>query len=261
MNLRKPAFNLERYHASEPGLLAHGELMMGMVFQPGIVYPPDAGMAGKKMRDAPGILFVDLHSRNESFDPPKDKPAVKRRGALPQGVREELDPVGQRLLFRDNGPSDDVAMAVEVLRGGMNDQVGAELERALVDRRQKRIIHDRKGTVGSGNVAERPDIQDVEQGIARRFNPDGLCVWTEGGGKIPGILQVNESDLEIKLFFVGAEDPLRSTVTVVRADDVISGSEEVKDGRDGGHSGGHGRCPGASFQGSDILFERLARGV
>ena len=42
---------------------------------------------------------------------------------------------------RHDRAAHDVAMAAEVLRGGMDDEIGAELERVLQHRRREGVVH------------------------------------------------------------------------------------------------------------------------
>ena len=69
-------------------------------------------------------------------------------------------------------PSDQVGVAAEVLRRRVDDDVGAEVERLLQVRRRERVVDDEDRADGVRRVGGRADVDDVEQRIRRRLDPD-----------------------------------------------------------------------------------------
>ena len=53
-------------------------------------------------------------------------------------------------------------MAVEVLGRAVNDDVGAELERALIKRRQKRVVDRVWNPLGRRDTRDRRDVCELQ---------------------------------------------------------------------------------------------------
>ena len=68
--------------------------------------------------------------------------AVERRAGDAETVRPPRELVGQRPLSGDHRAADDVAVAVQVFRRRVHDDVRAERDRLLQRRRQERVVDD-----------------------------------------------------------------------------------------------------------------------
>ncbi len=82
--------------------------------------------------------------------------AVERRAGEAEAVRPPRELLVQRCVLRDHRAADDVAVAVDVLRRRMHDDVGAERERPLQRRRQERVVDD------DGRVDRVRGLRDVD---------------------------------------------------------------------------------------------------
>ena len=69
-------------------------------------------------------------------------------------------------------PADHVGVAAEVLRRGVDDDVGAELERPLQVRRRERVVDDDDRAGFVRRVGGGVDVDDVQQRVGRRLDPD-----------------------------------------------------------------------------------------
>ena len=81
-------------------------------------------------------------SQRERLDPAQDEAAVERAGHRAERLLEEEEPLRDRRRRRRDEAADDVGVAAEVLRRRVDDDVGAELERALEVRRRERVVDD-----------------------------------------------------------------------------------------------------------------------
>ncbi len=76
-----------------------------------------------------------------------------------------------RWVTGDRGATDDVAVAVDVFGGRMNDDVGAMLDGPLQRRREKGVIHDDQCSSGMGGLADCREIGDAQQRVGWGLDP------------------------------------------------------------------------------------------
>ena len=72
----------------------------------------------------------------------------------------------------DDGAEEHVAVAGEVLRHRVHDDVGAVLERALEQRGREGVVDDREDPALAGRREQRGQVGDLEQGVGRRLEPE-----------------------------------------------------------------------------------------
>ncbi|HSK17940.1 MAG TPA: hypothetical protein VK912_02285 [Longimicrobiales bacterium] len=62
-----------------------------------------------------------------------------------------------------------IGVATEILRGTVHDEIGAPLERALVDRGGKRVVDDRRRADSARASSEPRDVEYVQRRVCRRL--------------------------------------------------------------------------------------------
>ena len=96
---------------------------------------------------------------------------AQRQETVERGARyaDDVRPVGALLRklpgCRHHGAADDVAVAVDVLGGRMDNEVGTEGDRVLQSRRQERVIHGEQSTARRCYLAYRGQIRDPQHRI------------------------------------------------------------------------------------------------
>ena len=90
------------------------------------------------------------------FTPAQHEVAVERRRHRAGRVLREAQPLGQLVVVDGDEPADDVAVAAEVLRGRVHDDVGAERQRLLQVRRGERVVDDAPARRARGRARRRP---------------------------------------------------------------------------------------------------------
>ena len=96
-----------------------------------VEHPADLAARLQPARDRERVGLVPLHAHGERLGAAQHQEAVERRLAAAQRVLEEREAGAQVRIAADDGAADDVGVAVQVLRRRVDDQVGAEIERAL----------------------------------------------------------------------------------------------------------------------------------
>ena len=156
-----------------------------------------------------------LHPRAERFDPPQHQPGIERRTGDAQRVDDVGNPLGMRLVPRDDATADNVGMAVEVFRRRVHDDVDAELERPLQVGGEERVVGKRDQSGVAGDFAHGRQVDEIEQGIARRLDPDPFRRRRDRFANVLGIAHVDEGELESPLRIDVGEEPIRSAINIV----------------------------------------------
>ena len=122
--------------------------------------PPSAHFTWDEVIAHSGYSRVPLGPQSECPEAAEDEEAVEWSGDCPRRVLQEPKALGSLLVVRRDHPVHGVGVAGEVLRGRVEDDVGAQLERVLEGRRRERVVddEDRPGMPAlSGSLADRRD--------------------------------------------------------------------------------------------------------
>ena len=93
-----------------------------------------SGRAAQERRHGRGVRAMTLHPEVEGAQPAQHEEAVEGPGHGAHRVLQEAQPLGHRLVRGDRHAKDRVGVTGEVLGGGMEGDVGAELQRPLEGR-------------------------------------------------------------------------------------------------------------------------------
>ena len=122
---------LERDHAAEARHLPLRQRVLRVGFQPGVVHGRDLPPPVEPGGDRPAARVVALHADRERLDPAQHQERIHRREDRADGVLEPSDPLRVLGTRRHHASADAVAVAVQVLRRRVHDDVGAQLDRLL----------------------------------------------------------------------------------------------------------------------------------
>src|SRR5208282_473787 len=154
-----------------------------------------------------------------------------------------------------------VAVSVEKFRGGVDNHIGAELDRTLEIRRHESVVHDNFGTVLVAEFADGTQIAELHQRVRRRLEENQARVLLEGAldrFEI-GSVDIGERQSEVREHLV--EQARRPSVKIVSGNDVVSSLEHGRDGVDGGHSAGENFRGDSCFERGEIGLEAIAGGI
>ena len=163
----------ERDHAAEVAHLARGDLVPGVRRQA-------RGRAPSRRAGAPAGMRR-LRARSRSAARMRTASVLSPRSTSQRRTgrgRRRATSAGSAGAPRSSGrsspakPPTDVRVAAEVLRRRVDDDVGAELERPLQIRRRERVVDDEDRAGRVRRVGGRADVDDVEQRVRRRLDPD-----------------------------------------------------------------------------------------
>ena len=168
------------------------------------------------------------HAHGERLQPAQHEPAVERPRHRAERLLQEVEALGDRRVVRRDEAADDVGVAAEVLRRRVDDDVGAERERLLQVRRRERVVDDDERADRVRRLGGRADVDDVQQRVRRRLEPDEPRALVEVLAEVRVDL-VGRDELELvalRLVDLG-EHPVDAAVDVVDADDAVAGIDEV----------------------------------
>ena len=235
--------------------------MAGMVAQSRVPDLTHDVLAIQPLRERLGVAAVVLETRVDGAQPAQRHEAVEGRTGEAQAVRPPGELLRHGRVAGDRRAADHVAVAVDVLGGGVHHQVGAERERLLPGRRQEGVVHHAQG---AGRVRGRGhlcDVGDAQQRVARGLDPHQVRAAGERLLERARVAEVHELDLALAATPPGIQQAVGAAVAVVRGDDPGAVGHEVAGDRDRGHAarGDHGA--GALLELGECLAEQVARRV
>ncbi len=107
------------------------------------MHPQYLRMRFEKEGDLPGAGCMRVHADGQRLQAAFQQETNERVEAATEPQHLRPDAVDQLAAARHRAASN-VTVAVEVLRAGMDDDVGPEFERAAADRRQEGVVDDQQ---------------------------------------------------------------------------------------------------------------------
>jgi len=203
-----PALDLERHDGAAAGLLLQRQRMLGMGGQPGVIHAGHLRLRLQPLREFERIRRLRLHAHRQSFQPLEDHPGIERRKGRPGRAQELEDFLGQG-PGAAYGAAQNTTLAVEILGGGMDHQIGAEFQRTLQGRRAKTVVDHQQRPAGMCNCGQRGDIEDFGQRIRRRLDEHQPGVRPHRGAESLDRSLVDETRFDTEPRQDGAEQLLR----------------------------------------------------
>ena len=218
----------ERDHAAEVAHLGARDVVARMVRQAGVEHALDGRVPVEELGDLPGVLGVLAHAHRERLDPAQDEPRVEGAGDGAERLLQEVEAFRQRVVVRRDEPADRVAVAAEVLRRRVDDDVGAELERLLQVGRRERVVDDEQRADSVSGVRGLANVDDVQRRVGRRLDPDELDLVVEVGREVVvelGRGHVREA-VALRLVDLGGH-PVDAAVDIGDQNDALARVHEV----------------------------------
>ena len=125
---------------------------------------------------------------------------------------DEVAPAGQRAAER-------VGVTAQELRGGVHDQVGAERQRLLVDRRREGVVDDHDRALLVRGRGERLDVDHLQRRVGRRLQVEHVEAAADGALDRLVILGVAQVDVDLLARQQVDEELVRAAVGVLDRDD------------------------------------------
>jgi hypothetical protein len=172
------------------------------------------------------------------------------------------DLLAHPLGIADHGPAQTPPLAIQVLGGRMDDQVGAQAQGPLQGGGAEAVVHGQEAAVGVGQIRQGADIGHLRQGIGGSFQKQ-----EPGGGpdgRRPGVQigQVHIAGRDAETTQVLIEEDRGAAKDGAGRQDMVPDLEQPQaGGEDGGHARGGGDAALATFQGRQAFLEGPHRGI
>ena len=148
------------------------------------------------------------------------------------------------------------ALAVDVLGGGVHDDVGAEFERPLQHRRGEGVVEHDLGAGLVREVAHRLDVDDVEHRVGGRFEQHGLRRLRQRLLPLREVAAVDELALDAVLGQQLVHDVVARAEQLARRDDAVAGLEQRQQGEEHRRHAGRGGAAGlGAFERGEAVLE------
>jgi len=203
-----------------------------------------------------------LHAQGERLEAAQGQEAVERPGHSTYGVLEEGEALGELAVLADGDDTPHhVRMAVQVFGRRMEDDVEAELERALRPGCREGVVADGHDAALARRLGHALEIDQLEQRVGRRLHPDHARLGSEGGLERSTLAQVRVADREAGRALPHAlEEPVGAAIEIVHRGYVGAVIEELEHRRGGGEARGEGEAlPSALEVGEAALVSHARR--
>ena len=138
----------------------------------------------------------------------------------------------------------------------MDDHIDPELDRPLGHRGGEGIITDGQNAAPPGEFGHRLEIDDPQQRIGRRLEPDHPRLVAYGFFERLGAGQIGVSEAQPRRAFANiGEQAVGAAVQIVESDHVIAGIEKLQNRGRSRHPRGEGVAGGAAFEIGDAALE------
>ncbi len=254
---------LEAHHGAEALLLSLGEVVLGMAGQAGVVHLGHGRVGFQALGDGRGVGLVGRHAQVQGLEAAQHQGGVVGALAGAQQVVQRRDLLGELRLVRrgHHGSADDIAVAVQILGGAVDDEIGTELKGLLLERAEEGVVHHCQGPAGLRELGDRLNVRQAQQRVAGGLYPDKLRRRCPGGFHRGQIRQIQVGHLQ-------AVDPLGvlegaegAAVAVDGGQHVGAVFEKIQGHEDGAHPRARTGGPAAAFQQRDGLLETGAGGI
>ena len=113
-------------------------------------------------------------------------------------------------------------MPTDELGRGMDDDIGAMLERLHQVRRGQRVVEDERQSIFMRDIGDRPNVQRIQARIADGFREDGFGALVDGGAQVLRVAAVEEAGRDAELGQRVVEQVIRAAIQAGRGGDFIS---------------------------------------
>ena len=201
------------------------------------------------------------HAHGQRLHPARQRVGRRRLEDAPEQLPRRLQPVDERRAAGERAGGD-VAVAVQVLRRRVHDEIDAESERLLIDRARERVVDHRDHAVRATGVGDAADVHAAERRIDRRLEPEHLRLLRQHGLRLREIGEADEARRDARARQEIGDEVQRAAVDRRAADDLVAGLHQAEERRRRRRLArrGHHRRLGA-FDDRDLGFDRLHRRI
>ncbi|VTZ58996.1 hypothetical protein EMEDMD4_10172 [Sinorhizobium medicae] len=162
------------------------------------------------------------------------------------------------LLVGENHAAEAATLAIDMFRRGIDDDMGAELQRLLEERRCEDVVDHHLGADLIGEPGDTGNVDHFQRRVRRAFQEEDLCVRTHCVFPVLEIAAVHQRALDPVFRRQRLHNPAARAEECAGGDDMVSSLHLAKDcRRNRGHAGGGCTRVFRSFEHAHALFEHV----
>ena len=234
MRHRNAPFERKRHHATRHAHLALSQLVLGMLWQAGVVDVCHGRMSSEEFRNSLGVAAVCLHAQRQRFDTTHNQEQIPWCGYRTDGVFDVAQAFGQLGIVGHERAANHVAVSAVVFGGAIADDVGTECEWLHQIGRGKGIVDHRQGIVPLGNLAEGGDVGHTQHGIGGAFHPEQFGVIGHGCSHCCLVGDIHKGGRHAMVGKNLGEQAVCAAIDVVTGHHMVARGEQVQYGCLGG---------------------------
>ena len=227
--------------------------------QAGIADLVDLRVVAEALGEDPGVVLGALEPQRQRAEAAQAEVGLQRAGRRAAEFSRLTQDVQVGVAADDRGAEEQVGVAADGLGGAVDDDVGAEFQRALQQRRGERVVHDAEQRSLARGGAQAGKVGDAEQWIGRRLQPEDARSFAGREDRV-GVGDVDQPHLRSTRLLQFEQNAADVHVGDLGGDDDRVGVEQAHGCRRGRHPGGE-RQRMAALQRPEHLFECLPRRV
>ena len=220
---------LERDDRPAAEHLALGEVVLRVRLQEGVDDARDPGVRLEEPGHLEGAVGHPLDAQRHRLEALDEDPRVERRHRRAGVPHEVLHRAVDELLRPEHGAAEGAALPVDVLRRGVDGDVGAEVERLGEDRRAEDVVDDDLGSGRVGQLAHGGDVDELLHGVARRLEEHGRGRLGERLAPLVEVRAVDEDGLDAPPRQDLVEDDEARAEEGPRGDDAVALTEQGRE--------------------------------
>ncbi len=159
-------------------MLTARDFVMRMRRQAGVENLADFGVRIEMARHSDAVGVVLQHANRERLDAARNEEAIHGREARSRGALDEINFLRVLGTREHHRAASGIAVAVQILRHGVNHNVRAEFDGPLQIGTQKRVIDDDRKVAVAGEFGNGRDIRNAHSGVSWRLKVQHFRIWT-----------------------------------------------------------------------------------
>src|SRR5262249_5738459 len=186
-------------HGAGAALLLARDFVLRVRGKTGVKDFADFGMGVEMACDGDAVDVVLQHADGKGLEPARNQEAVHRSKACTRGALQEVNLLGIFGPREHDGAAGGVAVAVEVFRHGVNNDVRTEFDGSLQVRAEECVIDDEGDVSLVGELGHGSDIGNAHGGVRGRLDVQHFRVGAAGGddGFVDGRIDKAEFKTEV----------------------------------------------------------------
>src|SRR5579859_2718549 len=137
-------------------------------------------MALEMLGDRHAVFSVSSHAEGKSFYASQYQPAIEWPENRAGGVLDKLQALGKGSVVQDDCATNPVAVAVQIFGGAVQNEVRAQLERALEVRAHKSVVNRHQDAMLARQFCHGSDIRNLHEGVGGGFNVNQAGIGMDG---------------------------------------------------------------------------------